>query len=336
MNRTVQPVLPDIAPAKGATPSRVLSKGAAARSRKAAREMPSLADTGAAGKVDPDGIAHALQERIKELNCLYGIARLADTFADSIENFLRGVVTLLPPAWQYPETTLARIVYRGRSYETDGFSLSPWSQSAAITVGSERIGDVTVCYREKRPPSFEGPFLKEERSLIDGIAEYLSTITRRIEAEQKLVEMNRLLEVERQSLREMNSALKMVLSKIDEEKKDLGERITANVERVVLPILDALALELPAAKSTYVTLLRGSLLDIASPYAKRLASNTAPLTPTEIAICQMIRNGMRTKDIAALRGISVSTVNRHREHIRRKLGLTRTAANLAASLQSNG
>lgn len=286
-----------------------------------------------AGEADSKGVAHALQERIKELHCLYGIARLAEKFTDSVDGFLRGVVALLPPAWQYPETTCARIIFRGRQYDTPDFVSSPWSQAATITVGADILGEVTVCYREERPPSLEGPFLREERSLINGIAEYLATITRRIEAEQKLVEMNRLLEVDRQSLREMNTALRTVLAKIDEEKAEIGQRIHANVERVLLPILDALALELPPAKAAYVNLLRRSLLEIAAPHAKRLASNTLPLTPAEIGICQMIRNGMRTKDIAALRGISAATVNRHREHIRRKLGLTNTAKNLSTSLQ---
>ena len=59
------------------------------------------------------------------------------------------------------------------------------------------------------------------------------------------------------------------------------------------------------------------------------------LTPSEIKICNMIRNGLRTKEIAELRKVSIATVNRHREHIRRKLGITNNDVNLATYLQSS-
>jgi DNA-binding CsgD family transcriptional regulator len=59
------------------------------------------------------------------------------------------------------------------------------------------------------------------------------------------------------------------------------------------------------------------------------------MTPTEIAICNMIRNGMRTKEIAEMRGISEATINRHREKIRRKLKITNQDVNLATFLQSS-
>jgi DNA-binding CsgD family transcriptional regulator len=59
------------------------------------------------------------------------------------------------------------------------------------------------------------------------------------------------------------------------------------------------------------------------------------MTPTEIAICNMIRNGMRTKEIAEMRAVSEATINRHREKIRRKLRITNKDVNLATFLQSS-
>jgi len=285
-------------------------------------------------ETDPARVVHNLGERIKELNCLYGIAQLAERHPQSIEGVLAGAARILPAAWQYPETASARIRFRGRVYDSPGFRESRWRQAAGIVVGGEPAGEVAVCYREERPASFEGPFLREERALLNAVADHLGSLAQRIAAERKLQEINRLLTVEREALREANSALRTVLAKIDEEKRELSRDIHANVEKVLLPILHALALEVPAAKRAYVDLLRTNLTDITAPFTNRLASAFRTLTPTEVAICHLIRSGLRTKDIARLRGIAPATVNRHREHCRRKLGLTRRGLNLTTYLQS--
>ena len=284
---------------------------------------------------DPAKVVHALGERIKELNCLYGIAQLAERFPSSLRDVLAGAVRVLPPAWQYPETACACIVYDGVRYESDRFSLSPWRQSSRILASGKVAGEVIVGYRDERPPSFEGPFLREERTLINAVAEYLGVLACRITAERELQEANRLLTVERESLRESNIALRTVLAKIDEEKKELRRDLHANVEKILLPILNAMSLESPPARRGYVDLLRRNLLDITAPFTRRLSTAFQKLTPTELAVCNMIRSGMRTKDIARLRGISPATVNRHREHIRRKLQLANRGLNLTSFLQSS-
>lgn len=284
------------------------------------------------GVTDP--VVHALGERVKELNCLYGIARLGVAPAPSVPEMLRAVVRLLPPAWQYPDVTRARIVFRGTTVASPGFRVTRWLQSAPLPVGGAPVGEVTVVYLRERPASHEGPFLLEERALLDAAAEYVGLIAGRSEAVQELSEVNRLLTLEREALREANAALRGVLARIEEEKREIGLDIHANVERVLLPILQALALELPPAKRGYVELLRRSLQEIASPYTSRVARALHQLTPAEVAVCQMIRNGLRTKEIARLRAISPATVNRHREHVRRKLGLTRQGLNLTTHLQA--
>ncbi len=280
-----------------------------------------------------DGVLHALGERIKELDCLYGIARLAERFPDSVDDFLAGVLRLLPAAWQYPDVARARITYRGRRRQSPGFPRAVVLQSAAMRVGAEAVGGVTVGCVRTRPASDEGPFLKEERSLIDGVAEYLGVIAGRIEAGGALAEAHRLLTVEREALREANAALRVVLARIEEEKREMRRDIGAGVERVLLPILHALELELPAGKRAYADLLRRNLLDVAAPFAGPLSAALPTLTPAETAICTMIRGGLRTKEIARLRGTSAATINRHREHIRRKLGLANRPVNLVTHLQ---
>jgi len=126
----------------------------------------------------------ALRERVKELTCLYGIAQIAGKPEISLEQVLQGIVELLPSAWQYPEITFARITVDGRSYSTGGFKESAQKQSADIVVAGEGRGVVEVVYVEQRPELDEGPFLKEERNLIDAVARQVASIIERRQAEE--------------------------------------------------------------------------------------------------------------------------------------------------------
>ena len=108
-----------------------------------------------------------------------------------------------------------------------------------------------------------------------------------------------------------------------------------NVEKVLMPILHALAQQLSPAQRNYVDILQTNLDGITSPFISRLSHSYNSMTPTEIAICNLIRNGMRTKEIADIRCVSEATVHRHREKIRRKLNIVNKDVNLATFLQSS-
>jgi diguanylate cyclase (GGDEF)-like protein/PAS domain S-box-containing protein len=129
-----------------------------------------------------------LGERAKELNCLYGISNLVQTPNISLEEILQGTVNLVPPAWQYPEVTCARIVLGGREYLTESFRETAWRQTSDIIVNGERTGSVEVCYLEEKPESDEGPFLTEERGLINAIAERLGRVSERKHLDETLRE----------------------------------------------------------------------------------------------------------------------------------------------------
>ena len=112
----------------------------------------------------------ALRERVKELTCLYGIAQVVERAGEDLGSALECIVALLPPAWQYPEITEARITLDERSWQTPGFGPSQSAQSAEFHVGGALRGRVEVTYRETRLPADEGPFLREERALIHEVA----------------------------------------------------------------------------------------------------------------------------------------------------------------------
>jgi len=135
-------------------------------------------------EIDHAKIEVALLERIKELNCMYGMAILAERYSDSIEDFLRNLVNILPPSWQYPEITCARILFDGKTYKSRVFKASKWRQSSRILIYNEPMGEVEVVYLEERPPEDEGPFLKEERDLLNAIAVRISRFIERRRAEE--------------------------------------------------------------------------------------------------------------------------------------------------------
>jgi len=126
----------------------------------------------------------ASHERVKELTCLYGIAQLAERPDISLEGILQSIVELLPRAWQYPEFAMGRIVLDGIPYATSGFQEVRQKQSADIFVNGKKRGVVEVVYTGNKPELDEGPFLKEERSLIDAVAKQLALIIERREAEK--------------------------------------------------------------------------------------------------------------------------------------------------------
>lgn len=127
-----------------------------------------------------------MDQRVKELNCLYGISHLVEKHGNSLERIIQGTLKLIPSTWQYPQITCARIVVEAQEYKTDNFKETEWKQTNNIRVNGEPFGFLEVIYIEKRPAMDEGPFSKEERSLIDAIASRLGRIIERVFAEEEL------------------------------------------------------------------------------------------------------------------------------------------------------
>ncbi len=132
----------------------------------------------------------ALRERVKELTCLYGIAQIAGQPGVSLEEILQSIVELLPSAWQYPETASARITLGGTAYETPGFKQGHQRQTADIVVSGRPRGSLEIVYAEQKPELDEGPFLKEERNLIDEVARQVALIIERRQAQEDKVKLH--------------------------------------------------------------------------------------------------------------------------------------------------
>jgi PAS domain S-box-containing protein len=138
---------------------------------------------------------HDLNEQVKKLNCLYGLSKLDEMQDISWKELLQRAAALVPPSWQFPEITCARITLEGREFLTDNFKETPWKQACDLVVFGEQSGCLEVFYLEDKPESDEGPFLKEERSLINAIAPHLGRMAERRWAEKALKTSHLFLEI---------------------------------------------------------------------------------------------------------------------------------------------
>jgi hypothetical protein len=116
-------------------------------------------------------LVRELEERAKELNCLYKIEDTLNNSKISIDEALKMVVDTIPPGWQFPDITRVKLIYKGNVYTSENFSESPWFQEVPIKVNDDIVGHIYVYYIKQTRQFDEGPFLKEERKLLNTIAE---------------------------------------------------------------------------------------------------------------------------------------------------------------------
>ncbi len=136
----------------------------------------------------------ALQERAKELNCLYEVEGLLSRSMDTgIDTVLRKVAEILPWGWQYPETCVAAVRFEGRSYSLGSWQPTRWRLTAPIEIGRDLLGQVEIYYLEERGEADNGPFLREEQRLLKTVAERLGhfLVFRRVRALREKAEATR-------------------------------------------------------------------------------------------------------------------------------------------------
>jgi len=192
-----------------------------------------------------------LRERVKELTCLYGIAKLAERTDLSLEEILKGILELLPPAWLYPKITSARIILDRHSYSIGCFQKSAHRQAANIIVDGDERGTVEVVYSEKKPELDEGPFLKEERNLIDTVAREIALIIERKQTEhdkerlqEQLRHADRLATIGQLSAgvaHELNEPIGSILgfAQLVQKYPELSEQVRQDIEKIMKASLHA-------------------------------------------------------------------------------------------------
>ncbi len=163
----------------------------------------------------------------------------------------------------------------------------------------------------------------------------LLDITGRKATEEALKRREQELEMKSQSLEEANTALKVLLKHREEDKSNLQEHVLANVKKLVLPYVENMRhYKLNEYQMAQLDIIEAHLNDIISPFLHNLTSSYLGLTPREIQVANLVKEGKTTKEITELLNISSTAVDFHRKNLRAKFGIKNQKSNLRAYLLS--
>jgi FixJ family two-component response regulator len=188
-----------------------------------------------------------------------------------------------------------------------------------ILSGSKVLGTINFFSHELKNPD------KYLLNMMSAIGTQIGLFIKRKQAEE-------LLYVQKKDLENKNIALGEVLGQIELEKKQIKDNVIANAENLLLPIIQKLRLKGESRK--YVQILKKNLQELTSSFGTKLTNKKAKLTSREIEICDMVKNGLTSKEIASLLNINLRTTEKHRANIRNKLGIIKKDISLTSFLKT--
>ena len=160
-------------------------------------------------------------------------------------------------------------------------------------------------------------------------------IKERKTTEKALKKREKELERKRRHLEDANTALTVLLEKRESDKAELNKKVLVNINELILPYLEKLkASKLEPKERLYVDIIESNLNSIISPFMNSLSAKLIKLSPTEIQVIDLIKRGKSTKEIAKMMNLATSTIDTHRNNIRKKLGLKHKNVNLFTYVSS--
>ncbi len=199
-------------------------------------------------------------------------------------------------------------------------------------ITEKRQAEIALC---KAHDELEKRVEERTAELVRINKELKAQISSRKKAEKALKQRGMELEVKTISLEEANTALKVLLKQREEDKIELEEKVVLNVRELVLPYLEKIkSKRLDEKQRAYIGILESNLNDIVSPFVHGLSSKLIKLSPTELQVTNQIKQGKTTKEIADIMNLATSTIDFHRNNIRKKFGIKNKKTNLRTYLSS--
>ena len=263
-----------------------------------------------------------LIEREKELDCLYEISEILAKRDAEKENLLAVFSDSLERAMTYPDAAEVKITISSNDFqdkeETSGFSEF---QAESVLENGETV-KISISYN---PPA---EFVEREKKLIISAASFLANTLSKNDYYKKL-------ENRTEELKTKNTALKEILFQINQDREDYSRSIRTASENMLLPLICELEDSSPSPRQQgLIRQLKLQMESLFSASDENLKTLSGILTPREIEICSLIKTGASTKEIALYLNISPQTVERHRNTVRKKLGINRQNINLVMHLRN--
>jgi len=176
------------------------------------------------------------------------------------------------------------------------------------------------------------PIDRKDQRVVETWMHQAATALQRRKVEKAVRESEIMLSKQNLILEQKNIALRELMEQVNEERARMEEQILANVEKLLMPLVGRLKSMSTQMSLTVVNLIEEGLRDLTSKFGKDISSKINKLSKRELEICNMVKNGLSSKEIARILAISDRSVSTHRRNIRKKLGITNDKVNLASFL----
>ena len=277
----------------------------------------------------------ALKEQLRTFDCLYNLSLLLRSNFITSVSILEQAVKIIPRAFQEPSAIGISIAGAGHNVVSSTFVRSSNNILHRFFINEnleEGLLEISLLQNDK----MESPlsFSEHERNSIPTIASLLGSSIERLYSINELNRSKQLLEEQNIELEQKNSALKEILEHIESERTKVQDEVALNIENFIMPLIEKLSLNSSSAQQAQLDILKTNLNNILSTFGRKISGIETQLSPREIEISNLIKNGLSSKEIADLLRISIRTVERYRYNIRVKLDIVNQKINLITYLQS--